>query len=198
MQSGTLKGTFTTDGSMPGDGTAAAGVYTISGFTVYESAFPDIETGSIADGTYAFGSQPTYQIDWSGTTVNGFYRLSGTATNGFGITNGPGGAGAYIIFDINYQAADTRASMGTAIFASAITPALTPVPATGLCDNEPPPFGSGESPPDVLQQYARDIDDVCASSWGPSWAQWPNDHTGGWVCTRSLYYNTSTRSWQVR
>jgi len=22
--------------------------------------------------------------------------------------------------------------------------------------------------------------------WGPSWAQWPNDGQGGWVCTRSI------------
>ena len=24
------------------------------------------------------------------------------------------------------------------------------------------------------------------SDWGPSWAQWPHDGQGGWVCTRSI------------
>jgi len=24
------------------------------------------------------------------------------------------------------------------------------------------------------------------SDWGPSWAQWPHDDQGGWVCTRSI------------
>ena len=198
MQSGTLKGTFTTDGTMPGDGTAASGTYNLTGFTVYESAFPDIEVGSIADGTYAFGSQPQYQIIWNGSTVTGFYRSSGAQTNGFGIQNGPGSNGAYIIFNINYQSADTTGAGGVNIFTSSVTPSLEPVPASGDCAGEITTSEGGQTPPDILEQYGRAIDESCRDGWGPSWAQWPNAQTGGWVCTRTLFYSNASRSWQVR
>ena len=197
MQSGTLKGTFTTDGTMPGDGTANSGTYNLTGFTVYESAFPDIEVGSIADGTYIFGSQPQYQIIWNGSTVTGFHRASGSYTNGFGIYNGPGLSGAYIIFDIGYQNADTS-YIGSNIFNSSVTPSVEPVPGSGYCAGELTTSESGQTPPDILEQYGRAIDESCRDGWGPSWAQWPNAQTGGWVCTRMLYYNNATQSWQVR
>ncbi|HEY7822434.1 MAG TPA: hypothetical protein VIG24_06365, partial [Acidimicrobiia bacterium] len=33
------------------------------------------------------------------------------------------------------------------------------------------------------------------SDWGPSWAQWPHDGQGGWVCTRSITWaHGSSRS----
>lgn len=196
MQSGTVKGTFSTDGSMPGDGTASAGTYTITDFSIYESAFPDIEAGSISDNTYAFGNQPTYQIVWDGTAATGYYRDSGNLTNGVEVLPGPGPTGARILFSTTLEFAATP--NGTMIFGASTPPSLSPVPRGGLCNGEPTSSSNGESPPDVLEQYARDIDEVCASTWGPSWAQWPNNHTGGWVCTRTLFYNTSTHSWQVR
>lgn len=56
MQSDTLRGTFTTDGTAPGDGSAPAGSYNLTGFAVYESAFTEIEVGSIARTTYEFGT----------------------------------------------------------------------------------------------------------------------------------------------
>jgi hypothetical protein len=38
-----------------------------------------------------------------------------------------------------------------------------------------------------LQQHGRaSTDSMCDSGWGPSWAQWPNGGTGGWVCSRSV------------
>ena len=200
MQSDTLRGTFTTDGTAPGDGSASAGTYNLTGFSVYESNFPDIEVGSIADNTYEFGTQPQYQIIWNGTAVTGFYRKSGTLTNGLGIFNGPGDAGAYIIFHIGFQSADTTYSGGTNIFTSSVTPSLEPVPSSGRCPGEPIPSSSSDSagPPDVLEQYGRTIDESCRDEWGPSWAQWPNDYSGGWVCTRTLYYDNSTATWLVR
>jgi hypothetical protein len=183
---------------MPGDGTATAGTYNLTGFTVYESAFPDIDTGSIADGTYTFGSLPTYQIIWNGSNVTGFYYDSGAGTNGIQIFNGPGPSGAFIVFGINYQSADTIYIGGFNIFTSSVTPDLQPAPAGGYCADEFTFSDGGQTPPDTLEQYGRAGHETCSESWGPSWAQWSNDHTGGWVCTRSLYYNTSTRSWQVR
>jgi hypothetical protein len=29
-------------------------------------------------------------------------------------------------------------------------------------------------------------DEACADGWAASWAQWPNDGKGGWVCVRSV------------
>jgi hypothetical protein len=65
-----------------------------------------------------------------------------------------------------------------------------------------------------MQQFARAETDSCDTqphdlvdfpglsslahmNWGPSWAQWPNDGTGGFVCTRQPYY-TNLGAWNVR
>jgi alpha-tubulin suppressor-like RCC1 family protein len=73
----------------------------------------------------------------------------------------------------------------------------------------------GEQVPTApMQQFARDEADSCGAqpadlvdfpalgnvtnmSWGPSWAQWPNGGTGGFVCTRQPYY-TNLGTWSVR
>lgn len=41
-------------------------------------------------------------------------------------------------------------------------------------------------------------DDVCPATYGPSWAQWPNNNTGGWVCVREYFYSGSTGLWGYR
>ena len=39
-----------------------------------------------------------------------------------------------------------------------------------------------------LQSIARESNDgTCPRNWDPSWAQWPNDGTGGFVCNREMY-----------
>jgi hypothetical protein len=67
-------------------------------------------------------------------------------------------------------------------------------------------------PPDVMQQVGRSGDETCATAghaelniggvasggWGQSWAQWMNSGTGGYVCNRTLYYNTQYGRWEVR
>ena len=71
------------------------------------------------------------------------------------------------------------------------------------------PTGS-TGPPNVLQQVGvpasrscADVNDADArflgytGGWSLSWARWPNDDTGGWVCTRTLSYDQSTRTWNV-
>ena len=78
------------------------------------------------------------------------------------------------------------------------------------------PAGSGSSAggslPTYLQQFVKSPDLTCdeaqpegldwsgapSGGWGESWAQWPNDGQGGNVCTRTLFYNNSTGSWDVR
>jgi hypothetical protein len=55
-----------------------------------------------------------------------------------------------------------------------------------------------QTPPAWMQSYGRaDKDDKCTGGWNPSYASWPNDGKGGWVCDRTLAYNTSTRNWDV-
>lgn len=67
-------------------------------------------------------------------------------------------------------------------------------------------------PPDVMQQVGRAADQTCASAgtaemniggvasggWGQSWAQWMNGGTGGFICNRTLFYNTAYGRWEVR
>lgn len=48
-----------------------------------------------------------------------------------------------------------------------------------------PPHGD-QAPPDWLQQIARSEGQSCDAGWHPSWAEWPNDHSGGFVCTGTL------------
>lgn len=77
-----------------------------------------------------------------------------------------------------------------------------------------PPASGDQVPTAPLQQFARTESDTCETQpenlvdfpalghvkhthWGPSWAQWPNDGTGGFVCTRQPYY-TSADTWNVR
>lgn len=45
---------------------------------------------------------------------------------------------------------------------------------------------SASSPPDWVQSYGRFEDDACREGWHPSWAQWPKDGLGGFVCDRTL------------
>ena len=55
------------------------------------------------------------------------------------------------------------------------TPTPTPVPAPVV-----------EAIPDWLLQFGRAESDGCPTGWGKSWSEWPNGHTGGFVCTRTI------------
>jgi hypothetical protein len=73
------------------------------------------------------------------------------------------------------------------------------------------PSESEDAPADVLQQFGGAVAHSCdalanaglnwggasAGGWANSWAQWVNDGTGGYVCTRSLYW-TPSGQWAVR
>jgi hypothetical protein len=48
---------------------------------------------------------------------------------------------------------------------------------------------SADAPCDVP---AVEDDAAGWSAWGRSWAQWPNDGKGGWVCTRSITWAKDT------
>ena len=73
-------------------------------------------------------------------------------------------------------------------------------------------FDEPSGPPDLLQQFAVDPDNDCNSApapidlfnvprdggWSKSWAQWPNEGTGGFICTRQVMYQSSTSTWVPR
>jgi len=73
--------------------------------------------------------------------------------------------------------------------------------------------GAGDVPPDLIQQFAIDPGGDCTSSipatievfdvprdggWSKSWAQWPNEGAGGFVCTRQVMYQPATGTWVPR
>ena len=60
------------------------------------------------------------------------------------------------------------------------------------------PCDDGPTPPPWPQAYARGSGDTCLPGWNPSWAEWPNGNTGGFVCQRTLVYNRSTGQWDAR
>lgn len=144
MNGGSVKGTFLMSPDTAGDGTAAAGTYTLTGFSVYESNFARIPSGSIADGIYVFGSQPTYQVIWSGSAATTWQRASGLLTNGFGIYSGTPSTNDYLVFDTNYQSASVYGQFGSSYtdFQSAVTPTLQPAAASGLCPGQTGPTSS--------------------------------------------------------
>ena len=54
-----------------------------------------------------------------------------------------------------------------------------------------PRTSGDDSEPDMTlwhQSISRSSSDAaCPSGYAASWAQWPNDHKGGWVCNRELF-----------
>jgi hypothetical protein len=44
---------------------------------------------------------------------------------------------------------------------------------------------------------SRNIAASCDLGWSPSWAQWPNGNTGGYVCNKEIYMTTSG-TWSSR
>ena len=71
---------------------------------------------------------------------------------------------------------------------------------------------AGDIPADLIQQFAIDPGGDCTSvpapielfdvpragGWSKSWAQWPNEGAGGFVCTRQVMYQPSTGTWVPR
>lgn len=72
--------------------------------------------------------------------------------------------------------------------------------------------GAGSAPAPVVQEFGLPASGTCdaaasedlnwagvaSGGWGVSWAQWMNGGTGGPVCTRTLFYDTTAASWAVQ
>jgi hypothetical protein len=75
---------------------------------------------------------------------------------------------------------------------------FTVVPPTrGWSINEYRMYGSGGGNPPApwLQAVGRASGATCPAGWNPSWAQWPNNNTGGFVCVREQTWDTSLSGW---
>ena len=59
------------------------------------------------------------------------------------------------------------------------------------------PEDPSQRPPDWFQQYARALEEECREEWSPSWATWPNEGSGGFVCTRILTWSHETQGFVV-
>lgn len=49
--------------------------------------------------------------------------------------------------------------------------------------------------PPVMQQYARAVGEACPAGWGESWAQWPHEQSGGYVCSRTVRWDYVLSEW---
>lgn len=47
----------------------------------------------------------------------------------------------------------------------------------------------------VMQQYARAVGEACPAGWGESWAQWPHEQSGGYVCSRTVRWDYVLSEW---
>lgn len=59
--------------------------------------------------------------------------------------------------------------------------------------------GGDAGPAPWFQAVGRtDKDATCPATYSPSWAQWPNGGTGGWVCVREYFYSPTLGDWSYR
>lgn len=148
MQSGAVQGTFSMTPATSGDGTAAAGLYTLTDFSLTSSTISGIYPGSISNDVYEFGGQAPYTIAWDGSQPTSWNRDNGFYTNGIGIYSGPSGFTTELIFHTNYQVIED--AFTSYVFAT-VTPELTPASAAGLCpgDVSPSPTPTSSTNADV-------------------------------------------------
>jgi LPXTG-motif cell wall-anchored protein len=145
MQSGNIKGTFSMSPNTPGDGTAPAATYTVTGVSVYETNNVNVPVGSSTSGEWAQGSMTPYQIVWSGSAVTTWQRNNNgnLLTNGIMMTR-PSVSGFELHFANNFQKANDQ---NTTFFTSNVTPTLSPAPSTGLCAGQVAPTPSPSPSP---------------------------------------------------
>ena len=89
---------------------------------------------------------------------------------------------------------------------TSLTSASSPSPGSS-----PTSSSASAAPGPWLQQFETTVDGQCTNApeniylgttsrndgWSQSWAQWPRDYQGGWVCTRTLEYDPATQGWVV-
>ena len=112
----------------------------------------------------------------------GVYGGGGADSDGGGGGGGSDGpTGSTFNSGSNGGAASTAGSSGRIVitYGSSVSPTA---PAT---------------PPSWYQSAGRNAGASCDAGWSPSWAQWPNGNTGGFVCNKEIYM-TTTGTWSSR
>lgn len=113
---------------------------------------------------------------------------------------GGGGAGSQQFFGgvgIYYGGAGGGGSTGPSGATFSVDTARTANSLNGRDGSVLITFGPPDSAPSWFQSYARGASVACLTGWNPSWAQWPGDGAGGYVCNREIYM-TPTGTWSSR
>lgn len=91
---------------------------------------------------------------------------------------------------------DATSTWGICSLANDGNPFLTAFYATSPCIQNADP---AQAPPSWFQATGRrSMQEPCEPGWNPSWAQWMNDGSGGYVCMREIYWDIRTWNWAVR
>lgn len=179
-----FSGTVTVTGTGTGTNGSGSATYTrtfsIAGplysLTGSPSSVPPGGTASFAtnapDGAIVQHFRPDGTLLSSGTVIGGAFHLPWQDVN-------PSGENATILTRI-YQPGTTGISFATAAEAEVSTVFLV----------EDAPASTG--PPPWLQSYGRLAGDTCRAGWHPSWAEWAQTKTGGWVCNRTIFWSNDT------
>lgn len=148
--------------------------------------------------------------------------LDVSSSAGVGVV-GSTSTGALTLFDPETMTVLATLAGGSSPQSLAITPnGLTAVVANGNSNTVSiidlglavqSSSGDAQLPADVYQAYATSAESLCQieapdsvvlpglgaerrnEGWYRSYAEWPNGHSGGWVCERIIRYNAGTGRW---
>jgi hypothetical protein len=113
---------------------------------------------------------------------------------------GGGGAGSQLFFGgvgVSYGGGGGGGSTGPSGATFSIDTARTANSLNGRNGSVLISFGPPDTAPSWFQSYARGASVSCLAGWNPSWAQWPGNGTGGYVCNREIYM-TPVGTWSSR
>lgn len=60
------------------------------------------------------------------------------------------------------------------------------------------PEDVSQRPPDWIKQVGRAPGESCEPDWNPSWAEWPNGGTGGFVCVQVLTWSHRMQTYVIQ
>lgn len=127
---------------------------------------------------------------------------------GGGGNNGGGGGGSSFVGTAGYFSGSTTAGSGKNPGSSSWPSSCGTNPGLGADPGSSASVGQGgngcvvisfssassnseapQIPPPWLRAYERPAASAtCAEGWNPSWAMWPNEHTGGFTCESRMEY----------
>ena len=145
-------------------------------------------------GSFTVDGQPgeTFEVDFENCNSGASGRPYVTLTYNEALLSGSVASGATITSDQTVTFS-IRSGAPAGTYAAAVTIA----PSSGFSSKyggltittrtSSPPVRTS-SPPVWHQSYSIKQSMDCASGWDQSWAQWPNDGSGGYVCNRVVFY----------